>query len=1215
MRKRLLFCAVLCMMIMFSAVIYAREVINVPADYATIQAAIDAAADGDEIIVSPGIYYENISIINKTIIIASLFYTTQDTSYISQAVIDGGQAGSVVVFEEDEDVQSLLCGFTIRNGNSINGGGISCQNASPDLANLIITGNIAVGGAPFHKGGGIYGLNSHVNVENVELWDNHATIGGAVSFHNSSPIFYDVSIHDNISDLSGGGINCEDSDLTLENMEIWGNFAHNGGALRFNNSNSTINDVSIHDNVSENAGGGLDIDDSGISFENVMIMHNFARMGGGIFSSYSAISLANVTITGNSAVVEGGGISSDDSACSLTFDAENLCNIYLNNVENRNGGSDVYSFEPVTMIVDTFTVMNPTGFHVSPLENFTFHILHGLQEQINADLYVSPDGDNSNSGLNCDEPLGTIQFACSIIQADADNAHSIFLGTGTYCPSGNGEFFPVMLPSYVSLIGSGEENTILDAEGDGGVLMILNSDEITISDITLLNGLVYHGAGIFCENSDVNMYNISVLNCQAESDGGGINFSGGNLNCLNVTISDNDAQTGGGILIENAESYLDSLIISNNTALYDGGGIYLGSGQHCILNSKIISNTAGTRGGGMEMLSNCVVNMENVDIVYNHALRVRGGGICASGGVELEMAAVTIAHNSAPEKGGGLYLTCYSQPLFSNDNRCNIYLNNVNNRGYGNDIYSGNEVEVILDTFTVLNPTDYHTAPLDNFTFDILTGLQEQVNADLYVSPEGDNTNNGLSENEPLKTIQHACSIIQADSLNPHTIYLLSGTYSPSINGEFLPISLPDNVSLSGTENSEVNLDGEYNYLVLRCYRSHNNTISNLKIINGYNNDGGGIYIKQASPTIQNVTLESNTSETGFGGAIFIGQDSSPLLTGVKVQQNNAAHGGGIFVLEASPTFQNVVIKNNSVSREGGGLNCRYSNVILQDVEISGNWSQQNGAGIMCEGSVLTMNNCLLFENTSLEPGGAIICKENSILFITNSTITDNVATSGSGLFVYNSSSAYLTNCIFWDNFEEEICFNGTNSTDIFCLVYSDIQDDDNGIIYNNYGTVYENEIIDQNPHFMAPQYNDYALQYISPCIDAGVAYFEYDGQVIVDLEEDEFWGIAPDMGACEYVNVDNDISVIENGKINMENYPNPFNPVTNISYEIGESGDVQMKIYNFRGQKVETLVDGYCEAGKHAVIWNADNQSSGIYFIYFESGAMREVKKITLLK
>ncbi|MDP8221435.1 MAG: hypothetical protein P9X26_08820, partial [Candidatus Stygibacter frigidus] len=65
--------------------------IYIPEDYATIQAGINASEDGDEIIVSPGTYVENINFNGKAVILGSLFYTTQDTSYISQTIIDGNQ--------------------------------------------------------------------------------------------------------------------------------------------------------------------------------------------------------------------------------------------------------------------------------------------------------------------------------------------------------------------------------------------------------------------------------------------------------------------------------------------------------------------------------------------------------------------------------------------------------------------------------------------------------------------------------------------------------------------------------------------------------------------------------------------------------------------------------------------------------------------------------------------------------------------------------------------------------------------------------------------------------------------------------------------------------------------------------------------------------------------------------------------------------------------
>ncbi|MCP4708172.1 MAG: hypothetical protein GY869_06080, partial [Planctomycetes bacterium] len=95
-------------------------IINVPGDQPTIQAGIDAAVDADTVLVQPGTYFENINYNGKNIMLGSLFLTTQDTSYISQTVIDGNEDGSVVRFESGEDSTAILNGFTITRGDAGN---------------------------------------------------------------------------------------------------------------------------------------------------------------------------------------------------------------------------------------------------------------------------------------------------------------------------------------------------------------------------------------------------------------------------------------------------------------------------------------------------------------------------------------------------------------------------------------------------------------------------------------------------------------------------------------------------------------------------------------------------------------------------------------------------------------------------------------------------------------------------------------------------------------------------------------------------------------------------------------------------------------------------------------------------------------------------------------------------------------------------------------
>lgn len=82
-----------------------------------------------------------------------------------------------------------------------------------------------------------------------------------------------------------------------------------------------------------------------------------------------------------------------------------------------------------------------------------------------------------------------------------------------------------------------------------------------------------------------------------------------------------------------------------------------------------------------------------------------------------------------------------------------------------------------------------------------------------------------------------------------------------------------------------------------------------------------------------------------------------------------------------------------------------------------------------------------------------------------------------------------------------------------------------------------------------------------------------------------------------------------------MDNYPNPFNPSTNISFAIPNQGKVTVTVYNSLGQKVTTLADRIFTQGAHSLTWNAGNASSGLYIYSIEFNGKRITKKMTLLK
>lgn len=86
------------------------------------------------------------------------------------------------------------------------------------------------------------------------------------------------------------------------------------------------------------------------------------------------------------------------------------------------------------------------------------------------------------------------------------------------------------------------------------------------------------------------------------------------------------------------------------------------------------------------------------------------------------------------------------------------------------------------------------------------------------------------------------------------------------------------------------------------------------------------------------------------------------------------------------------------------------------------------------------------------------------------------------------------------------------------------------------------------------------------------------------------------------------------------QNAPNPFNPQTRIDYDIPKATNVRLEVYNVLGQHVNTLVDGFQEAGSKSVIWNGrDNSgasvSSGVYFYRIEAGDFSMTRKMMMLK
>lgn len=122
-----------------------------------------------------------------------------------------------------------------------------------------------------------------------------------------------------------------------------------------------------------------------------------------------------------------------------------------------------------------------------------------------------------------------------------------------------------------------------------------------------------------------------------------------------------------------------------------------------------------------------------------------------------------------------------------------------------------------------------------------------------------------------------------------------------------------------------------------------------------------------------------------------------------------------------------------------------------------------------------------------------------------------------------------------------------------------------------------------------------------------GILYFSFSNYKLVPRKDDDFIGYSS--------NINEDNSVIPEIYSLDQNYPNPFNPATTISYSIPKAGNVTLKIFNVLGQEVKTLANGFQQAGKYTVTFDASSLTSGVYFYSLSSENFNQVKKMLLLK
>jgi hypothetical protein len=263
-------------------------ILHVPTEQPTIQAAINAAAAGDTVLIAPGTYFENINFSGKAITV-----TSEQGPAVT--IIDGGSLGPVATFATSETTQSVLSGLTLRHGQGTfaagyDGGGIHIASASPTISGNVITNNTAGsfgGGISVDSGSPVIKNNTITNNSQIPGWSGGVGGGIYIGGIGAAQVIGNAISNNQEVQGSGGGIGINAASPIIQNNTINGNSAYSqGGAIYIINTSSP----SIVQNL---------------------IIGNSAGTGGGVYWSIpsgSAPFLLSNTLSSNSALTQGSAV-------------------------------------------------------------------------------------------------------------------------------------------------------------------------------------------------------------------------------------------------------------------------------------------------------------------------------------------------------------------------------------------------------------------------------------------------------------------------------------------------------------------------------------------------------------------------------------------------------------------------------------------------------------------------------------------------------------------------------------------------------------------------------------------------------------------------------------------------------------------------------------------------------------------------------------------
>ena len=886
---------------------------------------------------------------------------------------------------------AILFGSAAEGNVAVDGGVIYAEN------NAVVTIVAAefIGNSASHYGGAIYAKESEIAISGDTTVFNANTsenLGGAIFVTGSDVELTDVEMSENSATVNGGALYVTSSNVTIIGGSFTKNEAVLGGAIyAVADAQITVENVEFSENTASNNGGAISAANADliISGDNTLFNANTAtNHGGAIYLSYQTIeevqhgSTLNMTsglFSGNTAVA--GGAISGRTNSDITLTGVSLTNNSTPGATSKSGGGGAIYVNTCKLTVTGVTLNgNSSGYYGG-----------ALRADSSATVYINGNSVISN---NMGTTGAALYFSSSSLEAEnvtIENNNAEQNTNGTVYFNGGAHIL-----NNITATGN-KANT-------GGVFD-LNKATVTMSSIVAKDNEANLGGVIYARMSTLEIADSTFENNKSTTNGGAISLAGTTLDISGESVFKENSAAGhaGAVYVSYYEEKEGSELIKK------------WSGILTVIGASFENNTA-MGGGAISIRTSCEADITDSEFINNSVSGFadendgngEGGGAIYVGYGSLTLNNVTMTGNTAADGFGGAVNACDSTVT-------------VNGGSFDNNTSMGGGAVNVLDNSNVtFNVTYFNSNVALGEANTLGGGAINSASSDLTVSgvtmDDNSSTYYGGAINARKGTVVIENSVIKntQGGTGAALYFREAGTVVTLTD-----ITLTDNVSTANgiiymTNAGTLTVDG----LIATANSAHQGgvfyvsggviTLNNVTATENNADNGGVLYVGGASVTVNDSTFDSNTAKLGgaiyttsgsitvletdilnniateFGGAAYVAGGNLTFGEGTEVNRNTAVNGGAIYAAEnATVEVIGAAFGENEAAKGGAIFATKNSAVTVKGASFTGNSASYGGA-IFAEGTTLDVGsdeagNKTLFENNAATGyGGALYINEYS---------------------------------------------------------------------------------------------------------------------------------------------------------------------------------------------------------------------------------------------